>query len=229
VPEYLAPGVYVEEVSYSAPTIEGVGTTTTGFAGPTLTGPVSGMPYGGLPASNEPIAGSPSGGIPQLLTSFGDFQNIYGGYGNLSMALSPPNPYKNVNYMAMAVKAFFDNGGSMLYVSRVYANSPGTGAEIIDPGIATSGVAAANNVVVSARFPGAYLNGQTVTVTLTAAKTQNISSLPQYPNLLRQRIHRRLYVQCRRPGPLALVTSDKALRCHVTSDGAERRRAASGL
>jgi uncharacterized protein len=178
VPEYLAPGVYVEEVSYSAPTIEGVGTTTTGFAGPTLTGPVSGMPYGGLPASNEPIAGSPSGGIPQLLTSFGDFQNIYGGYGNLSMALSPPKPYKNVNYMAMAVKAFFDNGGSMLYVSRVYANSPGTGAEIIDPGIATSGVAAANNVVVSARFPGAYLNGQTVTVTLTAAKTQNISSLP---------------------------------------------------
>src|SRR5580693_478028 len=98
VPEYLAPGVYVEEVSFSAPTIEGVGTTTTGFAGPTLTGPVSGMPYGGLPASNEPIAGSPSGGIPQLLTSFGDFQNIYGGYGNLSMALSPPNPNKNVNF-----------------------------------------------------------------------------------------------------------------------------------
>jgi phage tail sheath protein FI len=178
VPEYLAPGVYVEEVSFSAPTIEGVGTTTTGFAGPTLTGPVSGMPYGGLPTNDEPIAGSPSGGIPQLLTSFGDFQNTYGGYGNLSMALSPPNPNKNVNYMAMAVKAFFDNGGSMLYVSRVYANSPGTGAGTIDPGIATSGTAAANNVVVAARFPGAFLNGQVVTVTLSAFKTQNVSSLP---------------------------------------------------
>jgi uncharacterized protein len=178
VPEYLAPGVYVEEVSFSAPTIEGVGTTTTGFAGPTLTGPVSGMPYGGLPASGQPIAGSPSGGIPQLLTSFGDFQNIYGGYGNLALAASPPNPNKKVNYLAMAVKAFFDNGGSRLYVSRVYANSLGTVAGTIDPGIATSGAAAATNVVVAARFPGAYLNGQVVTVTLSASKTQNVSSLP---------------------------------------------------
>src|ERR1700722_9400688 len=109
--EYLAPGVYVEEVIFSAPTIEGVGTTTTAFAGPTLTGPVGGMPYGGLPAGGNPVAGSPSGGIPELLTSFGDFQNIYGGYGNLSLSLAAPqNPAKNVNYMAMAVKAFFDNG-----------------------------------------------------------------------------------------------------------------------
>jgi uncharacterized protein len=178
VPEYLAPGVYVEEVSFSAPTIEGVGTTTTGFAGPTLTGPVGGMPYGGLPANDEPIAGSPSGGIPQLLTSFGDFQNIYGGYGNLSLAVAPPNPNKSINYMAMAVKAFFDNGGSMLYVSRVYANNLGAGAGTIDPGIATSGAAAANNVVVAGRFPGAFLNAQVVTVTLSASKTQNVSSLP---------------------------------------------------
>ena len=50
--QYLAPGVYVEEVSYSAPSIEGVGTTTTGFAGPTLTGPVGGLAYGGSTAGN---------------------------------------------------------------------------------------------------------------------------------------------------------------------------------
>ena len=67
MPEYLAPAVYVEEVSFRAPSIEGVGTTTTGFAGLTLTGPV--------------------GGVPQLLTSFGDFQAIYGGFDQLSLTL----------------------------------------------------------------------------------------------------------------------------------------------
>jgi len=180
VAEYLAPGVYVEEVSFSAPTIEGVGTTTTGFAGPTLTGPVAGMPFGGLPATGEPLASSPAGGVPQLLTSFGDFQNIYGGYGNLSMTTSPVNAAKNTNYMAMAVKAFFDNGGSMLYVSRVYANAsvppvaPAT-QSTVDPGIASS---PAGNVVVTARFPGAFLNTQQVTVTATASKTLNVASLP---------------------------------------------------
>ena len=175
MPEYLAPGVYVEEVSFRAPSIEGVGTTTTGFAGPTLTGPVGGMPYGGLPASNEPVAGSPSGGIPELLTSFGDFQNIYGSYDNLSFAAS------TTNYMAMAVKAFFDNGGSMLYVSRVYANNAGAGgAAVIDPGIATSGASGVGAVVVAARFPGAMLNGQTVTVTLNATPvpSSKIGNLP---------------------------------------------------
>ncbi|HUK46134.1 MAG TPA: phage tail sheath subtilisin-like domain-containing protein [Terriglobales bacterium] len=176
MPEYLAPGVYVEETSFTAPSIEGVGTTTTAFVGPTLTGPVGGMPYGGLPASGNPVAGSPSGGIPQLLTSFGDFQNIYGGYGNLDLSTS--DPLKNVNYMAMAVQAFFNNGGSMLYVSRVYANSAGTGGASVDPGIATSGTGTTTNVVVAGRFPGEFLNDQTVTVTLTASKTQNIANLP---------------------------------------------------
>ena len=33
MPEYLAPGVFVEETSFRAKTIEGVSTTTTGFIG----------------------------------------------------------------------------------------------------------------------------------------------------------------------------------------------------
>ena len=40
MPEYLAPGVFVEEVSYRAKSIEGVSTTTTGMIGPTRYGPV---------------------------------------------------------------------------------------------------------------------------------------------------------------------------------------------
>jgi phage tail sheath protein FI len=183
VPEYLAPGVYVEEVSYSAPTIEGVGTTTTAFAGPTLTGPVGGMPYGGLPATGIAVAGAPSGGVPQLLTSFGDFQNIYGGYADLNMTLNPAAlvAAKNINYMAMAVQTYFQNGGSVLYVSRVFANNPGSGGVLIDPGIATSGTPSATNVVVIGRFPGAFLNGETVTVTLTPTKVQNFNNLANLP------------------------------------------------
>jgi Bacteriophage tail sheath protein len=39
VPEYLAPGVYIEEVAFRAKSIEGVATSTAGFVGPTVTGP----------------------------------------------------------------------------------------------------------------------------------------------------------------------------------------------
>ena len=44
--EYLAPGVYVEEVSFRSKSIEGVPTSTTGFAGMTRYGPVQ---YAGEP------------------------------------------------------------------------------------------------------------------------------------------------------------------------------------
>ncbi len=152
MPEYLTPGVYVEEVSFRAPSIEGVGTSTAGFAGVTLTGPTN--------------------LTPELITSFGDYQNVYGGYNNLAITSSSADP-KNTNYMSMAVKAFFDNGGSQLYVSRVFV--PKSAA---DQGIATSGAPTASNVVVSARFPGA-LGNQSVAVKLKMAKTQNVGSLPQ--------------------------------------------------
>lgn len=151
MPEYLTPGVYVEEVSFRAPSIEGVGTSTAGFAGVTLTGPV--------------------GTSPELLTSFGDYQNIYGGYPNLAVSANSADP-KNVNYTSMAVKAFFDNGGSQLYISRVFVPKSNT-----DSGIASSGASAASNVTVSARFPGASGN-QAVSVRLKAARTQNVASLP---------------------------------------------------
>ena len=39
MPEYLAPGVYVEEVSFRSKSIEGVPTSTTGFAGMTALRP----------------------------------------------------------------------------------------------------------------------------------------------------------------------------------------------
>ncbi len=86
MPEYLAPGVYVEEVSFRAKSIEGVSTSVAGFIGPTRYGPV--------------------GGTPELLTSFADFARIYGGPDSLVYT----DGSGAINYMAYAVRAFFDNG-----------------------------------------------------------------------------------------------------------------------
>lgn len=58
MPEYLAPGVYVEEVEIGSKPIEGVGTSTAGFLGVTERGPTK----------------------PTLVTSFGQFLRTYGGF-----------------------------------------------------------------------------------------------------------------------------------------------------
>lgn len=97
MPEYLAPGVYVEETSFRKKTIEGVSTSTTGFVGPCRFGPINGE--------------------PELLTSFSDFERIYGGIDQLHFADSIANTH---NYLAHAVRAYFENGGRRLYVSRIY-------------------------------------------------------------------------------------------------------------
>ena len=56
MPEYLAPGVYVEETSFRAKSIEGVGTSTTAFVGPTRKGPFR--------------ADTKDQVVPELLTSY---------------------------------------------------------------------------------------------------------------------------------------------------------------
>lgn len=58
MPEYLSPGVYVEEVSSGIKPIEGVSTSTAGFVGPTERGPV----------------------IPRMVTSWLDYQRWFGSY-----------------------------------------------------------------------------------------------------------------------------------------------------
>src|SRR4029453_6373355 len=129
MPEYLAPGVYVEEVSFRAKSIEGVSTSVAGFIGPTRYGPWAGE--------------------PELLTSFADFERIYGGIDRLTFEGSAGEEEQE-NYLAHAVRAFFDNGGSKLYVMRVY--------EPLDSHDPHSGMASALNapplLALRARFPG---------------------------------------------------------------------------
>jgi phage tail sheath protein FI len=91
MPEYLTPGVYIEEFEIGAKPIEGVSTSTAGFLGVAEKG------------STE--------GLPKLVTSFSDFQRKFGSYLGAS--------YGEYRFLPFAVDNFFVNGGSRCYVMRV--------------------------------------------------------------------------------------------------------------
>ncbi len=137
MPEYLAPGVYVEETSFRAKSIEGVSTSTTGFVGPTRKGPL--------------------GTTPELITSVGDFERIYGSLDDLSFGR---------NYLAHGVRAYFNEGGARLYVSRAYlASEANQGRSSLD---VNPGAADVDRVRFLARFAGAVGDGR-IEVRETAA------------------------------------------------------------
>jgi Bacteriophage tail sheath protein len=134
VAQYLAPGVYVEETLFRGKSIEGQSTTTTGFVGPTRRGPVD--------------------EAPELITSFGDFARMYGGLADLTFGTKT-----YTNYMAHAVHAFFNNGGSRLYVGRAFIPNGSS-----DTGVASSAALptagnAADQSKFVARSPGSGGNG----------------------------------------------------------------------
>ncbi len=88
MPEYLTPGVYIEEIEIGAKPIEGVSTSTAAFLGRTERGPLE----------------------PRLITSFDQFQKLYGGY--------LPD-----SFLAYEVEGFFRNGGSRCYIARIAGGS----------------------------------------------------------------------------------------------------------
>jgi phage tail sheath protein FI len=135
MPEYLAPGVYVEEVSFRSKSIEGVPTSTTGFVGMTRTGPVW---YPDGPSTIE----------PRLITSFTEFERVYGGLEPLVLAGGD----ERVGYLAHAARAFFLNGGKRLYVSRVFRRRDDA---VDDDGVARLPFSVAGaSAAVRARWPG---------------------------------------------------------------------------
>ncbi len=135
MPEYLAPGVYVEEVSFRAKSIEGLSTTTTGFVGPTRYGPV-----------NLPL---------DVITSIGEFERTYGDRQQMQFEGSSPTH----NYMWHAARAFFEEGGTRLYISRLFTpmKSPGTNDQP-DGAARFTITGTGNSILVQARFPGAAGN-----------------------------------------------------------------------
>lgn len=92
MPEYLAPGVFVEEVAGGAKSISGVSTSTIGMVGMTERGPVD---------------------TPTLVTNFGAFVQRFGGMLNSRVYTG------NRNALPYAVQGAFDNGAGRIYVSRI--------------------------------------------------------------------------------------------------------------
>jgi len=132
MPEYLAPGVYVEETSFRSKSIEGVSTTTTGFVGPARYGPLDLE--------------------PEIITSLGEFERTYGDRQQLDFSNAPDMH----NYLWHAVRAFFEEGGKRVYIARVFLPNSGTDdgrarAEVPDGG-------GDGAITISARFPGAAGN-----------------------------------------------------------------------
>ncbi|MFI2213446.1 phage tail sheath family protein [Streptomyces sp. NPDC020141] len=105
MPEYLSPGVHIEEIDAGPRPIAGVGTSTAGMVGVTARGPAAGK--------------------PRLVTNFLEFQNTFGGFlpePDASVrAAWADDPAEGGRWwlFPLAVKGFFDNGGQRLYVKRV--------------------------------------------------------------------------------------------------------------
>src|SRR4051812_13269451 len=91
MPEYLAPGVYVEEVELAPRAITAVSTSTTGFVGITRRGPIN---------------------KPTLVTNTGEFERFFGEH--LTDA-----EYGERRWVPYAVDGFFSNGGSRAYITRI--------------------------------------------------------------------------------------------------------------
>jgi uncharacterized protein len=152
MPEYLAPGVFVEETSFRAKTIEGVSTTTTGFIGSARFGPIHLE--------------------PDIVTSITEFEQTFdpfGGGGELQFKDAPNAP----NFLWHAVRAFFTEGGKRLYISRVFkplqgkyapigeadeAHAAAKAGSLYVDGCARVDSALTGGVRIRARHPGAAAN-----------------------------------------------------------------------
>lgn len=157
MPEYLTPGVYLEETSFRSKSIEGVATSTVGMAGRTQYGPV---PY--VAGDLTMVPG------PVLVTSPTEYERAFGG---LSIG-------GRECQLALAARAFFANGGRRLYVSRVFPFTMTTGpAPVINVArdFAVLPVPAQGNTPVArwnARWPGSV--GSSIKVTVQLRRSRNV-------------------------------------------------------
>ena len=108
MPEYLSPGVYVEEVNRGARPIEGVGTAMAAFVGLAPAGP-----------ANRAV----------LITSWSQYVETFGALDEGGRR----NPHMLGTYLSHAVHAYFLNGGGRCYVARVGAGARAAGSAASPP------------------------------------------------------------------------------------------------
>jgi hypothetical protein len=100
MPEYLSPGVYIEEVNTGPRPIEGVGTAMAAFVGFSPSGPAN---------------------KPQLITNWSQYVEKFGALDESGIR----NPHMPGGFMSYAVYGYFMNGGNRCYVTRVVPPSAG--------------------------------------------------------------------------------------------------------
>jgi phage tail sheath protein FI len=97
VPTYTAPGVYIEEVVSSQKVLSAAPTAVAAFVGFTQVAPAT--------------LDDPEGLAPRLVTSWSQYQDLYGGFVDGYM-------------LPLSVYGYFLNGGSIAYICRVPNNKP---------------------------------------------------------------------------------------------------------
>jgi phage tail sheath protein FI len=178
------PGMFVQEIPSRPNPIIAADHSAAAFIGPTLKGPADGTP------------------VP--VTSLAEFVTTYGDLSDLAAGGRPAR-----NYVALAAKAFFENGGRKLYVTR--PQNPGSN----DPAALTAedyiqALARLDNVedisVVAA--PGAFLWN----------RQGNDSVLPIYDALIAHASRPQAYrFALLDPPPASSTTTLQALRGQIDS------------
>lgn len=144
MPEYLAPGVYVEEVDTGNKPIEGVSTSNAGVVGVTERGPEH---------------------VPVLVTSIGEFRRIYGD-------VLDPDAFRvgdrGHDYLPHAADGFFTNGGRRAFVVRVLPEGATRATRtLFDRGV--DGAAATSLLRAAPRGSGTPVNAPVLYAADTAA------------------------------------------------------------
>jgi phage tail sheath protein FI len=94
VPTYAAPGVYVEEVPSSQKVLSAAATAIAAFVGFTAQAPT------------DDITSDPEGVKPRLVTSWTQFEKLYGGFAPGCL-------------LPLSVYGYFQNGGTIAYIVRI--------------------------------------------------------------------------------------------------------------
>lgn len=138
MPEYLAPGVYVEEVDTGSKPIEGVSTSTAGMLGVTERGPAN---------------------VPILITSLGEYTRWFGERLNIADFSDPASGFHC--YLPHAVEGFFTNGGKRVFITRVLDEAGATRSvfELHDRGESLVAAGSAPGVTVLLRAARAGTGG----------------------------------------------------------------------
>jgi uncharacterized protein len=97
MPQYMTPGVYVEEIPSASKPIEGVSTSTAAFVGLAPFGPIN---------------------TAVRISNWGQFERTFGNPND-----PHSGPFMKGAYLAHAVYGFFHNGGTLCYVVRVGSGS----------------------------------------------------------------------------------------------------------